>query len=65
MVGESGDDLDPVLCLDFGRRGGVGVDGGLTGTLAHSFCGLYKLAVGTRSTSRYNQYETFIHHYFS
>ena len=28
---ESGDDLDPSLASGFGRLGGVGVDGGLTG----------------------------------
>ncbi len=29
---ESGDDLNPVSCFDFGRLSWVGVDGGLTGS---------------------------------
>lgn len=32
-LGESGDDLDPVLVSGFGRLSWVGADGGLTGSL--------------------------------
>lgn len=34
---ESGDDLNPVSASGFGRLGGVGVDGGLTGLRVVTF----------------------------